>query len=453
MFTLKEYQQSVLDSLRDYFIECVRLDDADTAFYKITRINFGTGFPYHPVAGLAGLPYVCLRIPTGGGKTVVACNAVGIASKHLLQTDHAVVLWLVPSNTIREQTINALKNKKHPYRQALETTVGSIAVLDISEALNVQRSILDSATTIIVSSIQAFRVEDTEGRKVYEPNGALMSHFSGLPTELLNTLERREDGSVKQSLANVLRLRRPIVIMDEAHNARTELSFEMLTRFNPSCIIEFTATPDKKNYPSNVLHSVSAAELFAADMIKLPICLETRPQWKELLADAVVLRGQLEAVAKMERQKSGEYIRPIMLIQAQPRRQEQDTLTVEVVEQCLIEDFKIPENQIRRATGEDKGLDGIDILSPDCEVRFVITVQALREGWDCPFAYILCSVAEMSSSIAVEQILGRVMRLPNAKRKTSDELNMAPAGSFHHSISGAGANRGICHDASIRATS
>lgn len=427
MFTLKEYQESVLDSLRDYFIECIRLDDADTAFYRITRKNFGTGISYHPVAGLTGLPYVCLRIPTGGGKTVVACRAVGVASKNLLHTDNAVVLWLVPSNTIKEQTLNALRNRKHPYRQALETAVGSVTVLSLSEALNVQRATLDTDTTIIVSTIQAFRVEDTDGRKVYESNGSLMSNFSGLSQELLENLEQREDGSVKNSLANVLRLRRPIIIIDEAHNAHSDLSFEMLTRFNPSCIIEFTATPDREKNPSNVLHSVSAAELFAADMIKLPIRLDTRPQWKELLADAVALRSKLEAIAKLERQKTGEYLRPIMLIQAQPKRKGQDTLTVEVVEQCLIDDFKIPADQIRRATGEDKGLEGVDILAQDCDVRFVITVQALREGWDCPFAYVLCSVAEMSSSTAIEQLLGRVIRLPNATRKVNVELNMAYA--------------------------
>ena len=45
-----------------------------------------------------------------------------------------------------------------------------------------------------------------------------------------------------------------------------------------------------------------------------------------------------------------------MLIQAQPRRHGRETLTVEVIEKTLIEDHHIPENQIARATGEDKGL-------------------------------------------------------------------------------------------------
>ncbi len=427
MLTLKQYQQNTLDSLRDYFIECARLDDARAAFEEITHRNFGLRLSYNPVPGLEGLPYVCLRIPTGGGKTLVACHSVGVASKYLLRTDRALVLWLTPSNAIREQTLNALKDRKHPYRQALESTVGSVTVLDLAEAFSLQRATLDSDTTIIVSNIQTFRVEDTEMRKVYEDSGSLMSHFTDVAEELRGKLDCFENGAIKRTLANAICLRRPVVVVDEAHNARTGLSFETLTRFNPSCIIEFTATPDREKNPSNVLASVSAAELNAADMIKLPIRLETRPQWKELLSDAVALRNQLEAAGVKERLSTGEYLRPVMLLQAQPRRQGHDMLTVEVVERCLIEDFKIPAEQIRRATGEDRGLDGVDILAEDCEVRFIITVQALREGWDCPFAYILCSVAEMSSSTAVEQILGRVMRLPGAKRKANDELNMAYA--------------------------
>lgn len=434
MLALKEYQQRTLDALSAYFKTCVSLGNADTAFYETTRASWGTGIPYRSVAELPGLPYVCLRIPTGGGKTFVACHAVSIAAKELLKCDRCVVLWLVPSNAIREQTLKALKDRAHPYRQALEAAMGSVTILDVTEALYIKRTALDATTTIIVSTMQAFRVEDTEGRKVYESSGALMEHFAELQDAQRRSLEQREDGSIEYSLANVLRIRRPVIIVDEAHNARTPLSFGMLARFKPSCIIEFTATPDTDANPSNVLHSVSAAELKAEAMIKLPIRLETRPSWKELLADAVAIRSRLETVANAERQETGEYIRPVMLIQAQPRRQHQDTLTVEVIKQCLKEDHHIRDGEIAVATAEDKELDGVDLLRSDCEIRFVITIQALREGWDCPFAYVLCSVAELRSSTAVEQILGRLMRLPKAEWKRRAELNMAYAFSASQSF-------------------
>jgi len=427
MITLKEYQQHTLDWLRIYFKTCQQFGNADTAYYETTRQTFDSGIPYRNIKELPGLPYVCLRIPTGGGKTLVASHSIGVAANELLQADTPVVLWLVPSNAIKDQTLQALKDLNHPYRKAIEESFPFVSVLSIQEALFVTRSTLAGGTTIIVSTMQAFRVDDTEGRKVYEQSGALMDHFNGIDPVLLSSLDQYEDGKPIQSLANLLRLHRPIVVVDEAHNARTALSFETLARFKPSCIIEFTATPDTKDNPSNVLCSVSAAELKADQMIKIPIRLETRPNWKELLSDAIALRKNLEAVSIKERQATGEYIRPIMLIQAQPKNQNQETLTVEVVEKCLLEDFFIPEEQIRRATGTDKGLEGVDLNDTSCPVRFIITVQALREGWDCPFAYVLCSVAEMHSSTAVEQILGRIMRLPKATLKHNEALNMSYA--------------------------
>jgi type III restriction enzyme len=426
MLQLKEYQQRTLDTLQAYFRECQQRNDADLAFYQITRQTFGQGLPYRGVKELPGLPYVCLRIPTGGGKTLVACHAVAIAAHEFLHSDTPLVVWLTPSNPIRDQTLKALSDPQHPYRQALEATAGPTHVMDLGQAHYLQPATLNSGVTIIVATMQAFRVTDTEGRKVYEASGTLMPHFSDLPPELITGLDCVE-GKPVFSLANVLALRRPILVVDEAHNSRTSLSFETLARFNPACILEFTATPDTQRSPSNVLHSVSAAELKAEAMIKMPIRLRIRGQWKELLADAIDQRGRLEAAARLEQAESGEYIRPIMLLQAQARSQQKETLTVEVVRQTLLDDFKIPANQIARATGETDELEGTDLSDPRCPIRFIVTVQALREGWDCPFAYVLCSVMESRSNTAVEQILGRILRLPHARRKQHEALNLAYA--------------------------
>lgn len=426
MLALKNYQQWALDALRDYFQECCRTE-ASPAFHAVTGRTLGMNSLYNEVKELPGLPYVCLRIPTGGGKTIVACHSIGIAAQELVQTEFPLVLWIVPSNAILTQTVKALRSRRHPYRQAAEAALGGVSVFEVQEALSLKRAQLDGEAAIIVATMQAFRVEDTIGRRVYRDSGDLMGHFSGLPQHVTAALERCEGGNILHSLANVLRLRRPVVIVDEAHNARTALSFDTLARFHPSCIVEFTATPARKEHPSNVLFSASAADLKAAQMIKLPIRLETRPDWQELLADAVHCRNGLEQAAHLERQQTGEYIRPVMLIQAQPQQKGRETLTVEVVKRCLLTDHRIPEEQIAIATSTAKELDGINLARQDVPVRYVITVQALREGWDCPFAYVLCSLAESRSATAVEQILGRVMRLPGAARKTQESLNAAYA--------------------------
>jgi type III restriction enzyme len=421
MFQLKEYQKRCLDALAGY-LRRANAVGAKMAFMEATEQ------PYHSVPQLPGLPYVCVRVPTGGGKTVLAANAVGIAAREFLNIEQCLALWLVPTNTIREQTLDALKNRSHPYRQALEGFFpGKISVISLKEALSIQRSTLEGETVIIVSTLAALRVEDTEGRKIYESAGALQHHFSGLTEIQTAELEKvNGNGVVAYSLANILRLHRPVVIMDEAHNARTKLSFDTLARFGPSCILEFTATPDQKRSPSNVITHVSAAELKAEAMIKLPILLKTCPQWKEAVGEAVRKQGELERLAKEEEKETTEYLRPIVLFQAQPKSSTGDPVTVEVLKKCLLEDFNLPEEEIAIATGDKYEIDG-DVCNRSCKTKYIITVAALKEGWDCPFAYILCSVANLGTSTAVEQILGRVLRLPKVTWKNHADLNNAYA--------------------------
>jgi type III restriction enzyme len=428
MFQLKDYQKRSLQALRTYFRRANDLGDADMAYYQVTGQTMGRRLPYNPVPGLEGLPYVCVRIPTGGGKTFVAAHAVGAATEDLLGADQSVVLWLVPTTTILEQTLDAIKDPEHPYRRALERESPSpVRVMDVQEALEVNRATLDTKTTVIVSTMQAFRVDDTEGRKVYADSGALMDHFRSLDPSLTDTLECFENGRPRRSLANVLALRRPIVIVDEAHHARTDLSFETLSRFRPSGILEFTATPHREeDRRSNVLVSVSAAELKTEEMIKLPIELTVYQPWTELLNLAIEERDRLEEQAQAEETATGEHVRPIMLIKAEANRGS-DPVTYEKVEETLQDDFNIPEEQIAVATGDRDDLDDLDILDRSCPIRYVITVQKLGEGWDCPWAYVLCSVAAMRSNRAVEQMVGRVLRMPEVTRKEHDALNKAYA--------------------------
>lgn len=435
MITLKDYQLRVLDSLRDFFQIASKDGNLAGAYQNILARNNSQIVPYIPITieGLsATMPYICLRVPTGGGKTLLACHAAGIAMDEFLHAERSVVLWLVPSNTILDQTADALRDTRHPYRRALELACGPVEVVTVSEALRIPRATVEGQTVVIVATIQSFRVEDTDGRKVYDQNGNFSDHMQNIPPARVADLLPGADGKPKPSLVNMLRLRRPIVIVDEAHNARTELSFATLGNVLPSCIIEFTATPvsDGQN-PSNVLHRVSAAELKAANMVKLPLRVISRNsgQKEQLLAEAVSLRADLEKVAGTEAQATGEYLRPIMLIQAE------NVAACEPLRNHLVTDFGILKDEIKISVGSlDEIKDIKDIASPKCPVRYIITVQKLREGWDCPFAYVLCSLKETRSATAIEQIVGRILRLPRAEAKQNPDLNCAYAFSVSESI-------------------
>lgn len=435
-FAPKTYQQQVLDSVEAYFKACHELPSPSIAFTATTERLWGRGNAYNPLSGFpSDMPYFCLRVPTGGGKTWLAAKGVSLVNTHLLRCEHSVILWLVPSKPIREQTLRALRDRLHPYHTALREA-GPVTVMDLDEAKNVTRATLDTSTTVIVATRQAFQVEDEESRKVYQSSGALMHHFDNLSPTQRDDLLSEGAGAERTtpcSLANVLRLRRPFVVVDEAHNNRTELAFDMLARFRPSGVMELTATPDLERTPSNVLHSVSAAELKAEEMIKLPVVLETEPNWQQCLADAIGRRDALHKLADEDRRTGSPYLRPLVLIQAEPRRAGVETLDVERVRNELVTNHGIPASEIVVATGEEKGLEQIDadyklgIADPACPVKFVITQKALAEGWDCPFAYILVSMASLSSATAVEQLLGRVLRQPGASHRQAKALNQSYA--------------------------
>jgi type III restriction enzyme len=433
-FVPKQYQSEVLESIEAYFQACHVLPSPSIAFTSVTETLWGLGQVYRPLSGFpADTPYFCLRIPTGGGKTWLAAKSVALVNTHLLRTSFSVILWLVPSKAIREQTLRALKNRQHPYYAALREA-GLVSVMDLEEAKSITGATLDSSTVIIVATRQAFQVEEEECRKVYQSNGALMHHFEHLDAVQRAALLKEgvgADQTTPYSLANVLRVRRPFVIVDEAHNSRTELAFDMLARFRPSGVMELTATPDLERTPSNVLHSVSAAELKLQQMIKLPVVLETEPDWQQCLADAIGRREALQQLANEEQRAGAAYLRPIVLIQAEPRRSGVETLDVHRVRDELLNHHAIPSDEIVIATSEEKGLESIDadyklgIADPACRVKFVITQKALAEGWDCPFAYILVSMASLHSATAVEQLLGRVLRQPNAQRRDNYLLNQS----------------------------
>ena len=374
---------------------------------------------YKPLSDPQDTPYVCLRLPTGGGKTFLATQCVKIGAKFLGREQNPLVLWLVPSETIRRQTLETLNNPTHPTRDSPSGLRRQTAHSGYCRFHATDTTDLKDKACIVIGTFAALRVEKTEGRKVFEHREEFEPHFSKVPPNAPG-LEIQTDGTdkgkIKYSFANILALVRPLVIVDEAHNAKTELSYEVLQRIKAGCVIEFTATPAGD---SNVLHHVSASELKAEHMIKLPIILTERPSWEEALTDSILTRKKLEELAISE----PDFVRPIVLIQAESKDEE---ATVQVVENYLVEQAKVERDRIAIATGTRR-IEGVNLLNPTCKVEFVITVQALKEGWDCPFAYVFCSVASVHSAKDVEQLLGRVLRMPYAKKRTHDDLNQAYA--------------------------
>ncbi len=118
------------------------------------------------------------------------------------------------------------------------------------------------------------------------------------------------------ALIQVLNQLSPVVIVDESHNAQSDLSVEMLNNLNPSFVLDLTATP-KSN--SNIISYVDARELKSENMVKLPVVVYNRTSRQSVIADAIQLRGSIEQQALAEEAAGGAYIRPIVLVQAQSK--------------------------------------------------------------------------------------------------------------------------------------
>ena len=185
-------------------------------------------------------------------------------------------------------------------------------------------------------------------------------------------------------------------------------------------MLDLTATPKKE---SNIISYVDAVQLKNEHMVKLPVIVYNRDNQSEVLIDAIDLRNKLEEIADAEYTKTGKYIRPIALFQAQPKGKE-DATTFQKLRDKLV-DKGIPAEQIAIRTADVNELKNTDLMSPSCPIRYIITVNALKEGWDCPFAYILASLANKTSQVDVEQILGRILRLPHTSQHTQSALNMS----------------------------
>lgn len=413
---LKRYQQRALDSLECYF-QAARLGNAADAFTAC--VDKGLTGQYKPMPGLPAVPYACLRIPTGGGKTVMGAHIIQSAGRALLEREFPLVMWMVPTTQIKLQTLDAFRDPRHPYRQELDDAFdGHVAVFDVADFAQIRPADIGTKVCVVISTVAALRVTDKEGRKAYEHHEDLEAHFAGSTREL-PYLDAGKDGKALASFANLLKLHGPLVIMDEAHNATTPLSYAVYERLGPRAVVELTATPDMSS--SNVLVGVSAFELKAENMIKFPVVLkEHNGEWQVAVSSAVARRKSLAQTALGE----PDYIRPILLVQAENAR---GVATVEEVKRHLMETDGVEEKSIAIATGDQREIDGIDLFAKDCAIDIIITKQALKEGWDCSFAYVFCSVAQVKSDKDIQQLLGRVLRMPYATRRRQEVMNKAYA--------------------------
>ena len=442
---LKEYQQSALDQVKKYLGLLAKEKDVGNSYASMAAWEQMPGLKeFHRKKNGLGedLPNFCLKIPTGGGKTLLAVKTIDHINTYYAKKQTGLVLWVVPTSQIYQQTLQNLRNREHPYRQQLDfASAGKTIIMERTERLTPEDVALN--LVVLVLMLQAGSRKTKETLRMYMDNGNYTDFFPDDDhlqehNEILgqvknldvfddqtNIFHRRQ---IKTSLGNVLKILQPIVILDESQKAYSDLAKDTLYNFNPSIVCELSATPPDG---SNILVNVSGRTLEKEDMLKLDLHLINKSEldWKRALVASIEKLDELKTSAKEYEAETGEYIRPIMVIQVERTGKDQrdgQHIHSEDVKEYLINIVGVPAEQIAIKTSDRDDLKDIsneELLGRDCPIRFIITKQALQEGWDCSFAYVLTILNNPRSQTALTQLVGRILRQPFARKTGAKALD------------------------------
>ena len=405
-------------------------------------------------------PSFTIKMPTGGGKTVVATQALGAVYQTLLRNRNGagLVLWVVPSSQIYRDTLRRLSDRNDWYRIMLEHAVSRrIEVWEKTDIARLSPTKLRENLNILIVQLASTNRETKEQLKFFrDAGGNIVRHFPPeddpqahrqLKEEFAN-LDMLEDDAetgrhlVATSVGNLVRMSRPAVVIDEGHKSTSRLARQTIADFNASVVIELTATPKESRskdyrYVPNIISRVSGEELLQNEMIRLPLNIATSQErsWQSTLTMARDKRQSLAtAAAKLAAESADErLIRPIVLVQVERTGADQRGQSIqgrlavhaEDVKDFLMQRLDIPEQAIAIKTSakDELNVEGVELEHPECPIEWIITKSALQEGWDCPFAYILASLNNTGSGQAMTQLVGRILRQPYQERTPVEALN------------------------------
>lgn len=421
------------DSLATVWGEAMAAGELPEGVPEWRSLKDGTG---------ASIPHLCLKLPTGGGKTFIASHAVERIQSEFFDRRTGLVLWVVPSQAIYEQTKAQLWDRGSPLRQVLErASAGRVKLLEKLDGLTLADT--EDKLCVLLLMLQSTGRESKESLKVFRDSGNYRSFFpeeddypanaalkERVPNLDLADWTEGEAPSghavIKQSMGNMLRIVRPLIVLDEGHKSYSEIARSTLAGLNPSFVLELSATPNPAH--SNVLVNVPGTALKDEEMIKLPLELARveNTSWQGILERAWEHLEGLRDEAETFRTQSGRYIRPIMLVRVDRTGKDQrepGIVHAEDVFEHLTQKMGVNPDDVRRQTATQKELKGEDLLSEYSSVRVVITKDALREGWDCPFAYSLVVLSPTTAPTALTQMVGRILRQPHAKLTGVENLD------------------------------
>src|SRR3989344_7548231 len=260
---LKDYQKRVVKDIESFFND---LDVAKQKFEASPDLQAALGdftalaltgkyaqFQDRPRSGAGKLyPRVCIKMPTGGGKTLVAIETIRSYQNLLAKRRTGLVVWITHREQIYRQTIENLQNKSHVYRQLLDQCSGNKTLI-LEKGQPIRQQDVSENLVVLMLMIQS---AGRNTNKMFEDSGGYMDFFPAenrfdLHAELVKKVPNLDKTNpdlfthtqVKTSLGIVIRTLNPLIIVDELHTMYTDRAKATLDGLNPSAIVGLSSTP------------------------------------------------------------------------------------------------------------------------------------------------------------------------------------------------------------------
>ncbi|BBT80289.1 hypothetical protein WP8S18E11_19550 [Aeromonas veronii] len=426
---LFQFQQDAASQMADRYID-----------YIADPIKFGRGSMRREVPF-----YQALSSITGSGKTPILAQAV--SEIVALSEIPPVILWLSKGKVVVQQSYANLAEGGKYNHLLSDITVRLLSEYDPEDAANSREALLYFAT------VGTFNQKDRE-----------KSNLKIFSIDTDNIESTRWEALKIRETANGQK--RPLVVVyDEAQNLSDQQTTLLLEQ-QPSVFLLASAT---LRFPAqfdteviqqlraqggysdeDLITSVKSSTVVSSGLVKGMISLNgLNVPMQETIAEMLSDMHDAEVAAQAEKltllpkaiyvcntnvladdaSQTDDPKQPFDQRQAQPI-----LIWRYLTEQCRVSpdeiaiysdlkthrDFPLPPDFVLFNGGES---DYEDFVAGD--YRHIIFNQTLQEGWDDPSVYFAYVDKTMESSVQITQIIGRVLRQPNATHYESDCLNTA----------------------------
>lgn len=385
--------------------------------------------------------YQNLSSITGSGKTLILADCIEQIRAYL--TTQPVVLWLSKGKVVVSQTLENLSNGKY---------AENIPNYDVKPLLDCKERDLqdDKRGIILIATVGKINQKDKEegDRHVFQTG------FDNADSSLWDMLKKRQSfAGVKRDL---------IIVYDEGHNLSDQQT-QILLDLSPTALIAASATTkvpkalewyiarlknEKDMKDKDLVVAVSNKEVVDSGLIKRHISLGGYLTPMELAINNLLedMRETEEATKKYEcrflpkaiyvsdtnmllaTSEVDNHLVPFNERRARPIKIWKHLIgqgipPEEIAVYCNLKfDKRFPKpNNFNLFSGGDNDYEEFTRGN----YRHIIFNQSLQEGWDDPACYFAYIDKDMGSATQVTQVIGRVLRQPNATHYPDDKLNMA----------------------------